>query len=56
MTLADKTPANWDFPLRFVAAPPDLTAFPVIEIATPTASVSTPVSRDRLSWIPLEFL
>lgn len=29
-------PENWEIPLHFVAAPPDMTAFPVIEISTPT--------------------
>jgi WD40-like Beta Propeller Repeat len=52
MTLADKTPANWELPLRFVAAPPDLAAFPVIEIATPTASVSTPAPQEPLVLDP----
>ncbi len=46
MALADKTPANWEIPLHFVPAPPDLTAFPVIEIATPTALVSNPTPQD----------
>lgn len=38
-TLADKTPTDWELPLRFVPASPELTAFPVIEISTPTAPV-----------------
>jgi hypothetical protein len=28
-------PEKWEIPLHFVAAPPDMTAFPVIEIAPP---------------------
>ena len=33
-------PEDWQIPLRFVPAPPDLTAFPVFEIATPTAEAA----------------
>ncbi|MDM7972874.1 MAG: hypothetical protein QUT27_07445, partial [candidate division Zixibacteria bacterium] len=32
-------PENWEIPLRFVPAPPDMTAFPVIEIPTATLAV-----------------
>jgi hypothetical protein len=34
-------PENWEIPLHFVPAPPELTAFPVIEIPTPTAPAAT---------------
>ena len=34
-------PENWEIPLHFVPAPPELTAFPVIDIPTPTAPVAT---------------
>jgi hypothetical protein len=34
-------PEDWTIPLHFVPAPPDMTAFPVIEIPSPTAPVST---------------
>lgn len=34
-------PEDWEIPLHFVPAPPDLTAFPVIEIPTPTAPAVT---------------
>jgi hypothetical protein len=50
--LADKVPANWEIPLRFIPAPPDLTAFPVIEIATPTAPVSTTLPQDTHALNP----
>lgn len=37
-TLPGTTPENWEFPLRFTAAPPDLTVMPVTEISpTPQA-------------------
>ncbi|RPJ52010.1 MAG: DUF4179 domain-containing protein [Chloroflexi bacterium] len=34
-------PENWEIPLRFILASPDVTAFPVIEISTPTAPAAT---------------
>lgn len=39
-------PEDWEIPLRFVPAPPDVTVFPVIEIPTLTAPVltATPVT------------
>ena len=46
-TLLGKTPENWELPLRFALAPPDLTVMPVIELSpspqvslTPGASAS----------------
>lgn len=36
-TRAGAAPGNWEIPLHFVPAPPDMTAFPVIEIPTSTA-------------------
>jgi hypothetical protein len=46
-TLPGKAPENWELPLRFVLAPPDLTVMPVIELSpspqvslTPGASAS----------------
>jgi hypothetical protein len=38
-TLPGKVPENWELPLRFVPAPPDLTVMPVIEL-TPSPQVS----------------
>jgi WD40 repeat protein len=34
-------PENWRVPLHFIPAPPDMTAFPVIEISTPTLPAPT---------------
>jgi len=39
-TLPGKSPVNWQLPLHFVPAPPDLTVVPVIEIQ-PTATAET---------------
>ena len=33
-------PENWDIPLRFAPAPPDMTVAPVVELSTPTATNS----------------
>ena len=44
-TLPGKAPENWELPLRFVAAPPQMTVYPVEEV-TPTAS-ATPGSAAR---------
>ncbi len=40
-TRAGAAPEDWEIPLHFVPAPPDVTAFPVIEIPTPTAPAAT---------------
>jgi hypothetical protein len=34
-------PENWEIPLHFIPAPPDMTAFPVIEISTTTVPAVT---------------
>jgi hypothetical protein len=40
-TLPGKVPENWEMPLRFVPAPPDLTVMPVIELSpSPQASLA----------------
>lgn len=40
-TLPGKVPENWELPLRFVPAPPDLTVMPVIELSpSPQASLT----------------
>ncbi|HTX79689.1 MAG TPA: hypothetical protein VMC62_08475 [Longilinea sp.] len=50
-TLPGTTPTDWELPLRFMAAPPDLTVMPVIdlsptvEVATPAAETATPASQ-----------
>ncbi len=53
-----KTPENWELSFRLIPAPPDMTAFPVIEISTPLqestaiptqTDSSTKLSTDQLS-------
>jgi Tol biopolymer transport system component len=41
--LPGKAPENWDLAFRLIPAPPDMTAFPVIEISTPVAATVTPL-------------
>ena len=36
-----KAPENWELSFRLIPAPPDMTAFPVIEITTPAAETPT---------------
>jgi hypothetical protein len=36
-----KAPENWELSFRLIPAPPDMTAFPVIEISTPVAETPT---------------
>ena len=40
-------PEDWEIPLHFVPAPPDVTAFPVIEIPTPTAPAAAATLATR---------
>lgn len=53
-------PENWEIPLRFVAAAPGATVFPVIEIPTPTAVVAgaavtdTPVAGTPATAAPAD--
>ncbi|MGB7539481.1 MAG: DUF4179 domain-containing protein [Anaerolineales bacterium] len=47
-TLPGTVPENWELPLRFVPAPPDLTVIPVIESLpsqTPLAMANTPTAE-----------
>ena len=37
-TKAGALPENWEIPLRFAPAPPDMTVAPVVELSTPTAT------------------
>jgi hypothetical protein len=37
-TLPGALPENWEMPVRFAPAPPDMTVAPVIELSTPTAT------------------
>jgi hypothetical protein len=39
----DKTPADWEIPLRLTLAPPDLTLVPIIEVE-PTVTMAQPVA------------
>jgi Tol biopolymer transport system component len=39
--LPGKAPENWEMPFHLIPAPPDMTAFPVIEISTPVEATST---------------
>ena len=39
-TAPGKAPENWDISLRLIPAPPDMTALPVIEIASPNQTIS----------------
>jgi hypothetical protein len=46
-TLPGKAPENWELPLRFIAAPPDLTVMPVVDLPTPhmqTTRVAAPTA------------
>jgi Tol biopolymer transport system component len=48
-TESGDAPENWELPLRFIPAPPELTVYPVIELPTPTASPVpsvTPTARE----------
>lgn len=44
-TLPGAAPAGWELPLRFVAAPPDLTVLPVIEISPSAPAATEPVKE-----------
>jgi hypothetical protein len=39
--LPGKAPENWELSFRLMPAPPDMTAFPVIEISTPVQATAT---------------
>ncbi len=41
-TLPETTPTNWSLPLKFVAAPPDMTVMPVIDISPSSQASLTP--------------
>jgi len=56
-TLPGKTPENWELPLRFVPAPPDMTVMPVIELspspqARSTEAEATPVTTNNSTVTP----
>lgn len=55
-TIPGTLPENWDIPLRFAPAPPDMTVAPVIELSTPVATnppaadaTSTPVLSNTMT-------
>ena len=54
-TKSGALPENWEIPLRFASAPPDMTVAPVIELSTPAATnppaagvTSTPVLSNTM--------
>ena len=55
-TKSGALPENWEIPLRFAPAPPDMTVAPVIELSTPAATnplaaelTSTPVLSNTMT-------
>ncbi|MDO9302088.1 MAG: hypothetical protein Q7T89_11925 [Anaerolineales bacterium] len=55
-TMPGALPENWEVPLRFVPAPPDMTVAPVIELSTPAVTnipavgvTSTPVLSNTMT-------
>jgi hypothetical protein len=55
-TMPGALPENWEIPLRFAPAPPDMTVAPVIELSTPAATnpaaadvTSTPVLSNTMT-------
>jgi len=48
-TISGSAPENWELPLHFIPAPPEMTIYPVIEIPTPTA---WPVSTTKTTALP----
>jgi hypothetical protein len=59
---AGALPENWDIPLRFAPAPPDMTVVPVIELSTPAATnppapdaTSTPVLSNTMTRSGITF-
>ena len=54
-TLPGKVPENWELPLRFVPAPPDLTVIPVIE-SLPSPAPSVMANTPTVEINPLRIL
>jgi len=48
-TMPGKAPENWQIPLSFVPAPPDLTVMPVIELSPSPQAQSSPTSAAAIS-------
>jgi WD40 repeat protein len=52
-TLPGKVPENWELPLRFVPAPPDLTVMPVIELSpSPLVNLTQSANTNSTSVVP----
>lgn len=51
-TLPGKVPENWELPLRFVPAPPDLTVMPVIELSPSPQVTLNPSATTNGTSIP----
>ncbi|MEA5078719.1 MAG: hypothetical protein VB013_09140 [Anaerolineaceae bacterium] len=51
-TLPGKVPENWELPLRFVPAPPDLTVMPVIELSPSSQITLNPSATTNGTSIP----
>ena len=47
-----KAPENWEIPLRFMPASPDLTVIPVTELAAPLSATPTSVPLTKLTTDP----
>jgi hypothetical protein len=54
--LPGKAPDNWELSLRLMPAPPDMTAFPVIEISTPAEVIAAPTQTNSLTNLPAKTL
>jgi len=54
--LPGKAPENWELSFRLMAAPPDMTAFPVIEISTPMATTAIPTQTDATTKLSTDKL
>ena len=52
-TLPGLAPENWELPLRFIPAPPDLTVMPVIDVSpSPEPQLNTPLpSKNPLALL-----
>ena len=54
-TLPGKIPENWELPLRFNPAPPDMTVMPVIELSpSPKVNLTPGVPMDSTSEAPVD--
>ena len=54
--LPGKVPENWALSFRLKPAPPDMTAFPVIEISTPVEVTAAPTQTDATTKLPTDKL